>query len=205
MSKTKNPFHWFYRFSRVHNSPVCFTLPARTLHARTQVTVYHSKLGHYLLSLPNASSSFLVYVNISFVLQFYRNEDQWTWNVFISVSSAVPHFCILFKWQEDVNCQTLHSNIPAIAWDVFCYNLYYLLMQFIEFASRGLTLPKVVFKTFPANGMRYILLYYLLMQFIQFASGGLTLPKLVFKTFPANGMRCFLLYYLFPQAVYWVC
>ena len=57
-------------------TPVCFTLPARALHAHTQVTVYHSKLGHYLLSLPNTSSSFLVYVDISSVLQFYRNEDQ---------------------------------------------------------------------------------------------------------------------------------
>ena len=64
--------------------------------------------------------------------------------------------------EEDVNCQKLHSNIPASS--VRRILLYYFLMQFIEFASGGLTLPKLVFKTFPANGMKCIMLYYLFPQ-----------------------------------------
>ena len=78
MSKTKKYIYWFYRFSCqfVHASLFHIYLPARALHARTQVTVYHSKPGHYLLSLPNTSSHFLVDVNISSVLQFYRNEHE---------------------------------------------------------------------------------------------------------------------------------
>ena len=71
-------------------TPVCFTLPARAVHARTQVTVYllnldiiyfHCQIQPvlFLWTLISALSYNFIAVSI---------------DVFISVSSSVPHLCI---------------------------------------------------------------------------------------------------------------
>ena len=75
-------------------------------------------------------------------------------------------------------------------------------MQFIEFASGGLTLPKLVLNI-PTNGLRYILLYYLFPHTVySVCLWRFNIAKISFSNIPANGMRYILLYYLFPQAVY---